>query len=68
MKMIFDSESDTLTIILADREVHESDEDKEGIILDYDKDGSLVSLEILDASKKIPEPNSITLESRPAAA
>lgn len=68
MKIIYDADSDTLTIILADREVEESDEDKEGIILDYDRDGSLVSLEILDASKKIPEPTSITLESRPVAA
>ena len=67
MKVIYDNDTDTLTIILADRKVEESDEDKEGVILDYDKDGNLISLEIHEASKRIPEPASVTLEARLAA-
>jgi uncharacterized protein YuzE len=56
MKATYDARTDTLSIILkADTVVAESDEDKPGIILDYDQDGNLVSLEILDASTRVTE-------------
>jgi uncharacterized protein YuzE len=49
MKAIYDARTDSLTIMLkADAAVAESDEDKPGVILDYDEGGNLVSLEILD--------------------
>jgi uncharacterized protein YuzE len=35
MKVIYDRETDTLTIILTETPVAESDEDKPGVILDY---------------------------------
>ncbi|MBU2446520.1 MAG: DUF2283 domain-containing protein [Bacteroidetes bacterium] len=62
MQVIYDSKTDTLTIIFSDVSVSESDEDKPGIILDYDSDGNIVSLEILDASKRIVQPNKIEYE------
>jgi uncharacterized protein YuzE len=56
VKATYDARTDTLSIILkADAVVAESDEDKPGIILDYDQDGNLVSLEILDASQRVTE-------------
>jgi len=56
MKVIYDPRTDTLSVVLKeDTLVKESDEDKPGVILDYDEEGSLVSLEILDASKRVTE-------------
>ena len=56
MKAAYDSRTDTLSIILGDdARVAESDEDKPGVILDYDDKGNLVSLEILDASTRVTE-------------
>jgi uncharacterized protein YuzE len=61
MKVNYDSHTDTLTVILRNAKVAESDESKPGIILDYDKAGNLVSLEVLDASKRVEEPASVTM-------
>src|SRR6516165_10795146 len=56
MKATYDVETDTLSIVLkTDAHIAESDEDKPGVILDYDEQGNLVSLEILDASKRVGE-------------
>ncbi len=56
MKVTYNPRTDTLTLILKDKTpVAESDEDKPGIILDYDEVGNLISLEILDASKRVTE-------------
>lgn len=61
MKVCYDRETDTLTVIFRDAPVAESDEDKPGVILDYDEAGNLVSLEILGASARVEEPRSVTL-------
>ena len=63
MKVNHDARTDTLSIVLNPAsEVAESDEDKPGIILDYDEDGDLVSLEILDASQRVGETRRIEFE------
>lgn len=59
MKVKYDTEVDILKITFSDYPVAESDEDKPGIILDYDEKGNIVSIEILDASKKVPNPKSV---------
>lgn len=59
MKVIYDPEVDVLRILLTDAEIKESDEEKPGVIFDYDKDGNIVAMEILDASKRIENPRSI---------
>ncbi len=56
MKVAYDPRTDTLSVILKENtQVTESDEDKPGVILDYDEEGNLVSLEILDASKRVTD-------------
>ena len=63
MKVNYDPHTDTLSVILKDdARVAESDEDKPGIILDYDDRGDLVSLEILDASQRVTEARKIEFE------
>ncbi|MBI2468939.1 MAG: DUF2283 domain-containing protein [Candidatus Rokubacteria bacterium] len=63
MKVAYDPRTDTLTVILReDTPVAESDEDKPGVILDYDGQGNLVSLEVLDASRRVTETRKIEFQ------
>lgn len=63
VKATYDARTDTLSIIFRpDAVVAESDEDKPGVILDYDQDGNLVSLEILDASSRVSEARRLEFE------
>lgn len=59
MKVTYDAEVDVLRIVLSDHPVDESDEDKPGIIIDYDAQGNVVSMEILDASKRGMSPHGV---------
>ena len=65
MKVNYDSKTDILTIIFTETLVAESDEDKPGVILDYDDKGNLVSLEILDASRRVSTPSKIEYQVSP---
>ena len=63
--MVYDLRTDTLSIILSDRPVAESDEEKPGVILDFDAGGNVVSLEILDASRRVDQPTQMVYELMP---
>ena len=55
MKATYDAKADTLTLELKPGPVAESDENKPGVILDYDAEGNLIGIEVLDASKRVAE-------------
>ena len=59
MKVTYDQEVDILGIVLNDAEIEESDEDKPGVIIDYDDHGNVIGLEILDASTRIANPRTL---------
>lgn len=59
MKVIYDPEVDVLRIFFSNALIEESDEDKPGVILDYDKGGNVVGIEILEASKRMENPRTM---------
>ena len=63
MKVTYDQETDALSVVLkGNSAVAESDEDKPEIILDYDAVGNQVSLESLDASKRVTEARKVEFQ------
>jgi len=54
MNVAYDLRTDALTVILKDpATAAENDEDKLGVILDYDGGDDLVSIEVIDASRRV---------------
>jgi uncharacterized protein YuzE len=64
MKVVYDPETNTLDLIFRNAAVAESDEVREGIIVDYDQNGKLVSMEILDASEHVNEPETMVYQAK----
>ena len=62
MKVIYDPDTDTLSLIFRDEPAKESDELREGLVIDYGSDGKITSIEVLDASLHISEPQAIAYE------
>jgi uncharacterized protein YuzE len=59
LKVNYDAETDTLTIELKPGKIAESDESKPAVILDFDQQGNLLGLEILEASKRSENPEAV---------
>jgi uncharacterized protein YuzE len=59
MKVTYDPNLDVLRIFFRAAPVEESDEDKPGVILDYDKDGNILGLEVLNASQRVENPRGV---------
>ena len=52
MRVRVDQQADAIYLDLTGEKIESSEEVADGIILDYDKEGNMVGIEILDASKK----------------
>jgi len=59
VKVTYDPQVDVLRVVLSSAAVAESDEEKPGVILDYDEAGNVVGMEILDASKRVENPRAV---------
>lgn len=53
MRVTYDRETDILTVELRPDPVVDSLEERPGLVLDFDADGDLVALELLDASVNV---------------
>ena len=62
MTVTYDQQADSLLIRFREDPVADSDEQPQGFILDYDSEGHLVSIEIRDASNRIPDPRSVQFQ------
>lgn len=54
MKISYDKEADAANITFQKGKYHISEEIGDGVIVDYTKSGKIISIEILDVSKRIP--------------
>ena len=53
MKTTYDSSSDALYVRFADTAIVESEEVADGVVLDFDADGRIVAIEVLEAKKHL---------------
>ncbi len=53
MQVEYDAKADIFRILLNDVPIDESDEAEPGVIVDYDAEGNVIGVEVLDASKRI---------------
>jgi uncharacterized protein YuzE len=62
MKVTYDSATDTLTVLLRAAAARISEEEKSGVILHYDADDRLIAIEILNASTRVDEVDTVQLQ------
>jgi len=53
MKTLYDANSDALYLRFAEAAVVESEEVADGVVLDFDSEGRIVAIEVLEATKHL---------------
>ena len=59
MRVRIDRGADAVYVNLTERPIKESEEVADGIVVDYDAEGRIVGVEILDASKRTDDPEAL---------
>lgn len=59
MKLTYHKETDTLLIVLKNSTITETEEVRPGVLADLDESGALVSMEVLNASRKVETLNGL---------
>ena len=62
MRLRYDKEVDALRITLTKNQIVDSNETTEGVIIDYDEQGEVVAIEILDVSDRVTDPSKFDLD------
>jgi uncharacterized protein YuzE len=62
MRVQYDPSADAMYIRLADGEVADSDEVREGVVLDYDASGRVLGIEVLNLSQRADNPREMAFE------
>jgi uncharacterized protein YuzE len=58
MKLVYDNKSDALFVRFSEDKIVDSEEARPGMIVDFDKNGHIVAIELLNARDKLA-PNAI---------
>jgi uncharacterized protein YuzE len=59
MRVRVDHAADAIYLNLTDRPIKDSAEVADGIVVDYDDEGRIVGIEILDASRRTNDPDAL---------
>jgi len=62
MKIESDQQADAMYIRLRAGDVAESEEVRPGVVLDFDAQGQVLGIEMLDVSKRIDNPQELSME------
>jgi len=67
MKVQYDPSADAMYIRLAEGTVADSDEVRDGVVLDYDANGKVLGIEVLKLSQRADKPHEMAFELMPSA-
>ena len=62
MKIEYDPKADAMTIRLANGAVSDSDEVRPGVVLDFDAEGNVLGIEMLNVSLRTANPREMAFE------